>query len=328
MDNKIYDVTIIGGGPVGVYGAFYAGMQGMSTKLIDALPQLGGQLAALYPEKYIYDLPGHYKVRAGEIVSQLETQMNQFSEKIDVAKETNVQSIEKLEDGTFKIISDKEVSYSRTVVITVGSGAFKPRKIEGDLGEFSNVHYFVSQMDAFKGKRVVIFGGGDSAVDWALMLEDVAKKVTVVHRRDEFRAHEASVDKLKESQVETLTPYVVKELKSTNDCVTAIELTNTKTQEVKTVDADDVIVLFGFISSLGPIKNWGLELNKNAICVDNRQETSKPGIYAAGDACTFDGKIKMITVGFGEVVVALNAAKAYAYPDKVVRHKHSSTLKI
>lgn len=326
MHNKIYDVTIIGGGPVGIYGAFYAGMQGMNTKLIDALPQLGGQLATLYPEKYIYDLPGHYKVRAGTVIAQLETQMNQFSDKIDVSKNTSVQSIEKLEDGTFKIYSEKEICYSRAVVITVGNGAFKPRKIDGDQEQFTNVHYFVSQMEAFKGKKVVIFGGGDSAVDWSLMLEDIAEKVTVVHRRDEFRAHEASVDKLKQSQVEILTPYVVKELNSENGVVVSTELTNTKTSETKTIEVDDIIVLFGFISSLGPIKNWNLELNKNAICVDNRQQTSEPGIYAAGDACTFDGKIKMITVGFGEVVVALNAAKAYAYPDKVVRHKHSSSL--
>ena len=327
MTEKIYDLTIIGAGPVGIYGAFYAGMHGMTTKIIDALPELGGQLAALYPEKYIYDLPGHPKIKAGEMIEQLKVQMEQFKDKIDTVTNTNVQTVEKLDDGTFKICTDKECHYSRSIIITAGNGAFTPRKLEiENVNEFSNIHYFVSQMETFKGKDVVIFGGGDSAVDWALMLDGVAKNVTIVHRRDEFRAHASSVENLKNSNVEVLTPYVAKGLSGVNGCVTSVELTNVTTNESKMIHTDEVIVLYGFISSLGPIKEWDLELNKNALCVNHYQQTSINGIFAAGDACTFEGKIKMITTGFGEVVVAINAAIAYAYPEKVHRHKHSSAM--
>ena len=327
MTEKIYDLTIIGAGPVGIYGAFYAGMHGMTTKIIDALPELGGQLAAIKHEKYIYDLPGHPKIKAGEMIEQLTVQMDQFKDRIDVVTNTNVQTVEKLEDGTFKICTDKECHYSRSIVITAGNGAFTPRKLDvANANDFSNIHYFVSTMETFKGKDVVIFGGGDSAVDWALMLDGVAKNVSIVHRRDEFRAHASSVDNLKASNVEILTPYVAAGLTGENGRVTAVELTNVTTNETKLVHADEVIVLYGFISSLGPIKEWDLELDKNALCVDISQQTSINGIFAAGDACTFDGKIKMITTGFGEVVVAINAAIAYAYPEKVHRHKHSSAM--
>ena len=326
MAEKIYDVTIVGGGPVGIYGAFYAGMQGMTTMLVDALPELGGQLAALYPEKYIYDLPGHSKIRANEIIEKLIGQLESYKEKISLSLNTTIQTIEKLEDGTFKISSDKAIFYSRSIIITAGNGAFKPRMLEGDEGQYKNIHYFVSQMDKFKDKKVVIFGGGDSAVDWALMLEEVAQKVTLVHRREEFRAHESSAEKLKQSKVEIMTPYIVEKLMAKQEDVKEVSLKNVKNEELKVIEADEIIVLFGFISSLGPIKNWELELDKNAIRVDYRQQTNITGVYAAGDVCTFDGKIKMITAGFGEVVVAINAAKSYAFPDKVHHHKHSSTL--
>ena len=327
MTKTIYDLTIIGAGPVGIYGAFYAGMHGMTTKIIEALPELGGQLAALYPEKYIYDLPGHPKIKAGEMVEQLKIQLEQFNDRIDVVTNTKVETVEKLEDGTFKICTNQECHYSRSIIITAGNGAFTPRKLDVESAEqFKNIHYFVPTMDQFKGKDVVIFGGGDSAVDWSLMLDGVAKNVTVVHRRDEFRAHAASVEKLKASNVNILTPYVAARLTGDHDLVTAVELKNVTTNETMTVHADEVIDLYGFISSLGPIKEWDLALDKNSLCVDHRQQTSINGIFAAGDACTFDGKIKMITTGFGEVVVAINAAIAYAYPERVHHHKHSSAM--
>ena len=327
MKNEIYDLTIIGGGPVGIYGAFYAGMHGMRTKIIDALPELGGQLAALYPEKYIYDLPGHPKIKAGEMVEQLKVQMNQFTDRIDVVTNTNVKTVEKLEDGTFKICTDQECHYSRSIVITAGNGAFTPRKLDvGGAEQFTNIHYFVSTMETFKGKDVVIFGGGDSAVDWALMLDGVAKSVSIVHRRNEFRAHASSVERLKQANVTCLTPYIAKDVMGQGDRANQVELINVDTEETKILSVDEIIVLYGFISSLGPIKNWDIELEKNALRVYITQQTSVSGIFAAGDACTFDGKIKMITTGFGEVVVAINAAIAYAYPDKVHRHKHSSAM--
>lgn len=327
MSNKIYDITIVGGGPVGIYAAFYAGMQGLETKLVDSLSQLGGQLAAVYPEKYIYDLPGHEKIRANDFINQLKKQMSTYEEKIDVSTETTVTHVEKLADTTFKITTTGEEFITRSVLITAGNGAFTPRKLEVESDQFSNIHYFVTDMSAFKDKNVVIFGGGDSAVDWALMLEDVAKNISVVHRREEFRAHAGSVDKMKASdKIKLYTSYKADSLEGMTDVANKVVLAHLESGETVEVDADDVIVLFGFVSSLGPIKEWGIDLNKTALTVGPLNQTSVDGIYAAGDAASYDGKIKMITAGFGEAVVAINASKSYAYPDKVHRHQHSSTI--
>ena len=327
METTIYDLTIIGGGPVGIYGAFYAGMHGLKVKIIDALPQLGGQLAALYPEKYIYDLPGYPQIKASEMVDMLLQQMNKYQDKIDYVGNTTVKDVKKQEDETFKICTDHICHLSRSVIVTAGNGAFKPRPLGiPQEEEQKNIHYFVSDMSKFKDKRVAIFGGGDSALDWALMLEDVAEKVTLIHRRDEFRAHQSSVDKLKASTVEILTPYNIESIKEENQVIQSFNVKHAITGEVETREVDDVIVLFGFISSLGSIKDWEIELEKNALRVNRQQQTSISGIFAAGDACTYEGKIKMITAGFGEMVVAVNAASMYAHPERKQVHRHSSTL--
>ena len=326
MTKKTYDLTIIGGGPVGMYAAFYAGIQGLETKLIDSLEQLGGQLSAIYPEKYIYDLPGHKKIRASEMIENLKEQMNEYKEKIDISVGTTVSNIRNNVSSNFEITTDSETFTTKSVLITAGNGAFTPRKLEIPNDNFTNIHYFVTDMQKFAGKNVVIFGGGDSAVDWALMLENVAKSVAIVHRRDEFRAHAGSVDKLKESNVKIYTPYVATNMEGVENQATHVTIEHLETKEQTILDADDTIVLFGFVSSLGSIKEWGLELDKTALRVDSKQQTNLPGIFAAGDSATFDGKIKMITTGFGEAVTAVNAAKAHAYPDKIHRHQHSSTI--
>ena len=328
LETTVYDLTIIGGGPIGIYGACYAGMHGLHTKIIDALPQPGGQLAALYPEKYIYDLPGHPQIKAAEMIEMLLTQMNQYQDKIEYVGNTTVQTLEKQENHIFKICTDHECHFSRSVIITAGNGAFKPRMLGVDNEEqLTNVHYFVSDLQAFKGKNVAIFGGGDSAVDWALMLEGVASNVSLIHRRNEFRAHLGSVDRLQASTTKLLTPYTLESVQADNHEVKTLTLLNSETLEKQTIEADEVIVLFGFISSLGPIKEWDIDLDKNALSVNRQQQTSVSGIFAAGDACTYEGKIKMITAGFGEVVTAVNAAIRYAYPEKNHVPKHSSTLK-
>ncbi|MFI8493671.1 NAD(P)/FAD-dependent oxidoreductase [Peribacillus butanolivorans] len=325
-EKKIDDITIIGGGPVGLFTAFYGGMRQAKVKIIESLPQLGGQLTALYPEKFIYDIAGFPKVRAQELVENLKEQMKVFEPTICL--DEAVKLIEKQEDGTFKITTNLDTHFSKSVIITAGNGAFQPRKLElEDATQFENknLHYFVNDMTRFKGRKVAILGGGDSALDWALMLEPIAEKVTLIHRRDKFRAHEHSVNQLMNSSVEVKTPYVPSELVGA-DQITKIVLEQTKTQQKELVDIDDLIVNYGFISSLGPIKEWGLKLDKNSIIVNSKQETNISGIYAAGDICTYEGKVKLITTGFGEGPTAVNNAKAYIDPKAKVQPMHSTSL--
>ncbi|MFU2014714.1 NAD(P)/FAD-dependent oxidoreductase [Peribacillus butanolivorans] len=325
-EKKIDDITIIGGGPVGLFTAFYGGMRQAKVKIIESLPQLGGQLTALYPEKFIYDIAGFPKVRAQELVENLKEQMKVFEPTICL--DEAVKLIEKQEDGTFKITTNLDTHFSKSVIITAGNGAFQPRKLElEDATRFENknLHYFVNDMTRFKGRKVAILGGGDSALDWALMLEPIAKKVTLIHRRDKFRAHEHSVNQLMNSSVEVKTPFVPSELVGA-DQITKIVLEHTKTQQKELVDIDDLIVNYGFISSLGPIKEWGLKLEKNSIIVNSKQETNISGIYAAGDICTYEGKVKLITTGFGEGPTAVNNAKAYIDPKAKVQPMHSTSL--
>jgi thioredoxin reductase (NADPH) len=326
MSEKLYDLTIIGGGPVGMYASFYAALQGLNIKLVDSLKHLGGQLTAIYPEKYIYDLPGHPKIRASEMIEQLKIQMDQYAEKIEILTDTTVMDVVKQLDNTFSITTTNDSFATRAILITAGNGAFSPRRLDVDSEGVNNLHYFVTDMMQFKDKNIVIFGGGDSAVDWALMLNGIAKSVSVVHRRNEFRAHAGSIEKLHASTAKLYTPYKAVELIGSGNYANQVVLEHLETLETVTLDVDDIIVLFGFVSSLGPIKDWGLELRKAALTVDSLDQTSIPGIFAAGDAATFDGKVKMITTGFGEAVVAINAAKAYAFPDKVHRHQHSSNI--
>jgi thioredoxin reductase (NADPH) len=325
-DTKVYDITIIGGGPVGLFTAFYGGMRQASVKIIESLPQLGGQLSALYPEKYIYDVAGFPKVRAQELVNNLKEQMAKFEP--TVCLEQAVDTVEKQADGVFKLTTDQEVHYSKTIIITAGNGAFQPRKIELEEAasfEKANLHYFIDDLNQFAGQRVLICGGGDSAVDWALMLEPIAEKVTLVHRRDKFRAHEHSVENLNNSKVQVLTPFVPKELTGTSN-IEQVVLEEVKGERKEVIDVDSVIVNFGFVSSLGPIKNWGLEIEKNSIVVNSKMETNVEGIYAAGDICTYEGKVKLIASGFGEAPTAVNNAKAYMDPKARVQPLHSTSL--
>ncbi|KEZ47853.1 ferredoxin--NADP reductase 2 [Metabacillus indicus] len=325
-DTKVYDITIIGGGPVGLFTAFYGGMRQASVKIIESLPQLGGQLSALYPEKYIYDVAGFPKVRAQELVNNLKEQMAQFEPTICL--EQAVADVEKQADGVFKLTTDQEVHYSKTIIITAGNGAFQPRKIELEEAasfEKSNLHYFIDDLNQFAGQRVLVCGGGDSAVDWSLMLEPIAEKVTLVHRRDKFRAHEHSVENLNNSKVQILTPFIPTELTGT-DKIEQVVLEEVKGDRKEVLDVDAVIVNFGFVSSLGPIKNWGLEIEKNSILVNSKMETNVEGIYAAGDICTYEGKVKLIASGFGEAPTAVNNAKAYMDPKARVQPLHSTSL--
>lgn len=325
-DQKIYDITIIGGGPVGLFTAFYGGMRQASVKIIESLPQLGGQLSALYPEKYIYDIAGFPKIRAQELINNLKLQMSKFDQTICL--EQSVEKVEKQEDGLFKITTNTEIHYSKTIIITAGNGAFQPRRLEiadSSKYESKNLHYFIDDLNKFAGKKVVVFGGGDSAVDWAMMLEPIAAEVTIIHRRDKFRAHEHSVENLMNSKVIVKTPFNPVEIIG-DDIIKQIVVENTKSGEKETIDVDDVICNYGFVSSLGPIKDWGLAIEKNSIVVNSKMETNIDGIYAAGDICTYDGKVKLIACGFGEAPTAVNNAKSYFDPKAKVQPMHSSSM--
>ena len=326
-NEKIYDITIIGGGPIGMFTAFYGGMRQASVKIIESLPQLGGQLSALYPEKYIYDVAGFPKVLAQDLVNNLKEQMSKFDPAI--ALEEAVQTVEKQADGIFKLTTDKDVHFSKTIIITAGNGAFQPRRIEiEDAAKYEgkNLHYFINDLNQFAGQKVVVFGGGDSAVDWALMLEPIAEEVSIVHRRDKFRAHEHSVENLQNSKVKIRTPYVPAEFIGTEDKINQVVIQDAKGEGKEVIDVDAVIVNYGFVSSLGPIKDWELDIQKNAIVVNSKMETNIPGIYAAGDICTYDGKVKLIASGFGEAPTAVNNAKQYLDPKARVQPLHSTSM--
>lgn len=322
------DLLIIGGGPAGMFAAFYGGMRQASVTLIESMPQLGGQLAALYPEKYIYDVAGFPKVTGQELVDNLSRQMELFQS--DIRLEEKVVSVEKRDERHFVVTTDKAEYHSKAIIITAGVGAFEPRRLElpeAEKFEKANLHYFVNDLNAFKGKKVLISGGGDSAVDWALMLEPIAEQVTLIHRRDKFRAHEHSVENLMASKVNVITPSEITELHG-DKFITKVTLSHIKTKETQEIEVDSVIVNFGFVSSLGPIAEWGIDIQSNSIVVDSRMETSIPGIFAAGDITTYPGKLKLIAVGFGEAPTAVNNAKVYIDPEAKLSPGHSSNLKL
>lgn len=327
MTEKIYDITIIGAGPAGLFTAFYGGMRQASVKLIESLPHTGGQLTALYPEKYIYDVAGFPKIRAQELVNNLEKQLDIFDSTICLGQ--TIETVEKLADGTFKLTAqNKEVHYSKVIIITAGNGAFEPRRLNinnCEKFEDTNLHYYVKDMSQYKDQHVVILGGGDSAVDWALMLEPIAKKVTLVHRRDEFRAHEHSIEQLKQSSVNILTPYVPTDIEG-DDQIERLVLQETRGENIMKIDVDAVICNYGFISRLGPIANWGLEIERNSIVVNSKMETTIPGIYAVGDINTFDGKVKLIATGFGEGPTAVNNAMQFIDPKARIQPRHSTSM--
>lgn len=327
MSDKIYDITIIGAGPTGLFTAFYGGMRNASVKLIESLPHTGGQLTALYPEKYIYDVAGFPKIRAQKLVDNLEEQLQIFDPTIVL--EQSIEKIDRLEDDTFKLTAhNNEVHYSKTIIITAGNGAFQPRRLNLDHSEEYediNLHYYVRDMNIYKDQHVLLLGGGDSAVDWALMLEPIAKQVTLVHRRNDFRAHEHSIEKMKSSSIHILTPYVPTHVQG-NGKIEKVVLKETRGDHEIELDVDAVICNYGFISKLGPIKDWGLEIDRNSIVVNSKMETNIPGIYAAGDVNTYDGKVKLIATGFGDAPTAVNNAMQYIDPKARIQPKHSTSM--
>ena len=328
------DITIIGGGPTGLFARFYAGMRGVSAQIIDALPQLGGQLTALYPEKYIFDVAGFSKVLAKDLVKSLVEQSAQFG-----GKEFLNQRVIGLGEGEgesrFTLHTSKGNFPSRSIVIAAGIGAFSPRRLPQAAAEpwyGRGVYDVVLNPAEYQGKKVIIIGGGDSAFDWAQQLTGRATHVTLAHRSDRFRAHGATVLDVqrfeREGKVDICTFHELAEVLSEGDRLTGVVLRHTKTKETRVVPCDAVLPMLGYVSDLGELSNWGLTFVKDEIVVNSLMETGRAGIYAAGDVTTFPGKLKLIASGFGEAATAVNQAVHWAYPEKKVTPGHSSNMAI
>src|SRR5579864_6535374 len=324
-DGDLFDVTIIGGGPVGLYGAYYSGFRTLRTKIVESLDALGGQITALYPEKPIYDVAGFTKIIGRQLVDNLVEQAGQYHPTV-CAGET-VDKLERAPDGTLRLTTNRATHASKVLVITAGIGAFHPKtfkKPEIDSFEGRGLHYFVKSFQDFAGKRVLIAGGGDSAVDWANNLVGVARSVTLIHRRDGFRAAEDSVQKMLHSPVNVKLFYELRRLEGKDRLERAV-IFNNKTNVDETIEVDAVIASLGFLSTLGPIADWGLELEHDSIRVNTRMETNLAGVYGAGDIVVYPGKVKLIATGFGEAATAVNNAAQYINPKASVFPGHSSS---
>jgi len=329
--NEIYDIAIIGAGPTGMFGTFYAGLREMKTLLIEALPQPGGQLAVLYPEKFIYDVAGYPRILAKDLVEQLWQQAIKFNP--DTRFDERVVHVSRNQDGLITLSTDKAAYQSRTVLIAAGIGAFAPNKFDRPgIARFEGrgVYYFVQDKNLFRGKRLLIVGGGDSAVDWALTMQHWAKKVTLIHRRAEFRAHESSVAELMATEeIEKRFWWELKEVQG-NDHAQAATIFNNQTGEEETIQVDAVLLNLGFKADAGPIKDWGLEFNKRSIVVDGVMATNLPGIYAAGDIADpkTSVQLNLIATGFAQAVVAVNCAKNYIDPTSRIFPGHTSEKRL
>ncbi len=330
MRGELFDVTIIGSGPAGLYGAFYAGMRGMKTKILDALPELGGQLVTLYPEKWVFDVGGFPRILARDLAKNLVEQAMTFGPTVCLGeKVTSVKAHDEGSARNFEIVTDIGAThFTKTLVLTAGIGAFKPKKLSArgiDEFEGKGIYYFVGQKEVFRDKDILIVGGGDSAVDWCLNLLDTAKKITLIHRRDQFRAHEESVKELMDSPVDIMTFHELRSVSGNGRIEQAVVFDNRTNEETK-LNVDSVILNLGFHADLGPVKEWGLALDKGGIKVNYRMETNIHGIFAAGDVASHPGKLKLISTGLGEVATAVNFAKTFIDPSSKVYPGHSSDL--
>ena len=325
---EVVDITILGAGPAGLAAAYYAGHRDASVRIIESLEQLGGQVAAVYPEKHVYDVAGHPKILGQKLVELCAEQGLQYGAEVLLGEE--VQSLDRVNQNGEELLAvgtnEGGPYLSRAMIITAGHGAFEPRKlgVEGiDDWEGRGLHYFVREKEVFRDSRCVIVGGGDSALDWALGLQDTAAHpIALVHRRDRFRALESSVNEAreleKEGRVRILTPYEVREIHGDGE-IQAVTLENTSSNELEQVECDALITLLGFHSHLGAIAEWGLELEgKRQIKIDPMTcETNMPQVFAAGDVAGYPGKITLITIGMAEAAVAANNAIAQIRGEKV-----------
>jgi thioredoxin reductase (NADPH) len=331
------DVVIVGAGPVGLFAVFELGMLGLRAHVVDSLAAIGGQCQALYPEKPIYDIPGYPRILAGELVERLGEQAAPFKPAYHLNQ--RVERVQPHGEGRWRVVTSAGAEIDcGAVVIAAGVGAFGPNRppMEGltsyeGQGPGVGVHYMVGRRADFRGKRLVIAGGGDSALDWTLSLAELAEKIYVVHRRDKFRAAPESVQRMREmaadpdNPVELVIPYQLHALVGEAGRLTAVDVA-TLDGEIRRLEADALLPFFGLSMNLGPIAEWGLNLERNAVVVDPATcQTSTPGIYAVGDIATYPGKLKLILSGFSETALAAHAIRARLYPDEPLHWEYSTT---
>ena len=335
ISHPMRDLTIIGGGPTGLFALFYAGMRGASAQIIDALPELGGQLTALYPEKFIFDVAGFPKILAKDLVRSLTEQAAQFHRDTPFPAHLaqRVIGLEQ-EEGHFVLVTDQGRFPTRAVLIAAGIGAFRPRRLPQPAAEpwyGRGIFDLVTDPAQFADKHVVIIGGGDSAFDWTAQLRHRAASVTLVHRSDRFRAHAATVNEVQQAastENGRVAIHTFHELDAINgdNAIESIRLKDVKQKTTRDVRCDVVLPMLGYVSDLGALVEWGLNIEKDEIIVSPAMETGRPGIYAAGDITTYPGKLKLIAAGFSEAAIAVNQAVHWIYPEKKVAPGHSSNM--
>jgi thioredoxin reductase (NADPH) len=316
------DMLIVGAGPVGLYAAYYAGFRGFRTVVCDTLPEIGGQISAMYPEKLIYDVAGFPAVRGRDLVEGLAAQAGTFEPHYLLGEQAL--TCDDIDEGVRVTTGAGTVVQAKVLLITGGIGAFKPRPLpaaDGFTGD--GIVFFVPKLDVYTGKDVVIVGGGDSAFDWALSLQPIAKSVTLVHRREAFRAHAGTVNRVRELGVNLVTSSEVTAIEGTTH-VTGVQATHKVSGVTEYLPADAVVAALGFIAAIGPLAEWGLALQKRHILVDTTMATNRPRIYAAGDIATYPGKVPLIAIGFGEAALAVNNAAPLIDPSHGVFPGHSS----
>jgi thioredoxin reductase len=315
------DMVIIGAGPTGLFAAYYAGFRGMRVAVVDSLPELGGQITAMYPEKQIFDVAGFPSIKGRDLVEGLVEQAN-TAEPAYLLDRTAT-GLSTTDDDVTVTLDDGTEVIAKAMLITAGIGKFSPRPLpagDGWLGR--GMEFFVPSFAPYAGKDVLIVGGGDSAFDWALNLEPLARSITMVHRRDAFRAHERTVQQVRDLEVEIITKAQVTGLFG-EPTVAEVEITVDGTEPVRR-PAQAVVAALGFIADLGPLQQWGIDVEKRHVLVDSAMRTNLPRVFAAGDITEYHGKVRLIAVGFGEAATAVNNAAVVIDPTAHVFPGHSS----
>ncbi len=330
MKNVDTDVLIIGAGPVGLFAVFELGQLGINSCIVDCLDIIGGQCSSLYPQKPIYDIPAYPEISAEQLIENLSKQIKPFNPTIILGNK--IERISKKKDA-FEVLTSKDtIIKCKCILIAAGNGAFGPNKppIE-DIDKYENksIFYHVKEKSIFANKEVAIAGGGDSAVDWAIELSSITKKIFFIHRREKLRAAPNSVDKLheleKENKIELIIPYQIDSIKGFNGQIESIIVKNLNNEE-KNLNVDFFLPFFGLSTDLGPIKEWELDIEKNLLKVDQSTlQTSTKGIYAIGDVCTYPGKLKLILTGFSEAAMASYSCYKRVFPNKVLHFEYSTT---